>query len=110
MISDAVKVAKINARAIREAKQLDLVKTLATNPIVELLAGIVAISYLNKGSQSWLESITGIDLRAGSEYTGLVTIIALQQLGPSGIQAIAGTTGAAFGAITKALPLLAAAA
>lgn len=57
-------------------------KAIISNPVVELVAGIVAISYLNTGSQSWLESVSGIDLAAGGQYAGLVTIIAMQQIAP----------------------------
>lgn len=99
MISDAVKVAKINAKAVREAKQLDLVKVLATNPVIELIAGIAAITYLNKGSQSWLESISGIDLAAGSEYAGLIAVIGLQQIAP-----LIPSIVQAGGEVGKALP------
>jgi len=99
MINDAVKVAKINARSMRESKQMDLIKSLATNPVVELLVGIAAITYLNKGSQSWLESISGIDLAAGSEYAGLIAIIGLQQLAP-----LAPAIAQGSGGLAKMLP------
>lgn len=75
MKTEAVRVAEIQA-------QERIFHELINNPIVELLAGIVAISYLNKGSQSWLESVSGIDLKAGGEYAGLVAIIGLQQVAP----------------------------
>jgi hypothetical protein len=94
MQSESVKLAKVKA-------QSDLIKDLIKNPVLELLAGIIAISYLNKGSQSWFESTTGIDLAAGGEYAGLVTIIGLQQLAPLIPSIVAGGSD-----ITKALPSL----
>lgn len=78
MKTDAVRVARIQA-------ETKLIVELLRNPVVELLAGIMVISYLNKGhnqSQSWLETITGINLAAGSEYAGLIAIIGLQQIAP----------------------------
>lgn len=87
--SEAVRLAKIQS-------DRELMLAVLRNPVVELLAGIVAITYLNKGSQSWLESISGIDLAAGSEYAGLITIIGLQQVAPlvpALVPAIAGAGG-----------------
>lgn len=75
MKSEAVKLARIQS-------DKELILALLRNPVVELLAGITAITYLNKGSQSWFESVSGIDLAAGSEYAGLITIIGLQQIAP----------------------------
>lgn len=98
MISDTVKIAKIQRASIRESKALDLARELINNPVVELLAGIAAITYLNKGSQSWLESATGIDLAAGGEYAGLIAVIGLQQLAPLAPAIAAG------GGIGKLLP------
>lgn len=99
MKSDAIRIARIQADS-------KLMSELLRNPVVELLAGVVAISYLNKGKQSWLESVTGIDLAAGSEYAGLVTIIGLQQIAPL-IPAIAQGGGDIIKSIVPALPLLA---
>lgn len=92
MKSEAVKLAKIQA-------EKELIKELIRNPVVELLAGIIAISYLNKGSQSWLESVSGIDLAAGGEYAGLIAVIGLQQIAPLAPAIAQGTTG-----LFKALP------
>ena len=64
----------------RKQAQLEVLRDLAANPVIELIVGIAAITYLNKGSSSWLESITGIDLKAGGEYAGLIAIIGLQQI------------------------------
>lgn len=99
MISDAVKVARIQARSRRDEAQIQLARELIRNPVIELLAGICAISYLNKGSQSWLETATGIDLAAGGEYAGLVAIIGMQQIAPLVPSMMAQT-----GDIAKALP------
>lgn len=84
----------------RKSEQLKLIQELASNPIVELIAGIAAITYLNKGSQSWLESITGIDLKAGGEYAGLIAIIGLQQLAANPAGAVLA------GSALKSLPAL----
>ena len=105
MVSDAVKVARINARAIRQAKEMELAKAIITNPVLELIAGIAAITYLNKGNRSWLESISGIDLAAGGEYAGLVAVIGLQQIAPL-IAASAGTQSDLAKSILPALPAL----
>lgn len=72
------KIAKLE----KQAQDMRLIVDLMKNPVVELLAGIIAISFLNKGDKSWVESLTGIDLKAGGEYAGLVAIIGLQQLAP----------------------------
>lgn len=100
MKSEAVKLAKIQA-------DKELIKELLHNPVVELLVGITAITYLNKGSQSWLESISGIDLAAGSEYAGLITIIGLQQIAPL-VPVVVPAITAGAGSLAKALPMLAA--
>lgn len=94
MKSEAIRLAKIQS-------DKELMLAVLRNPVVELLAGIVAITYLNKGSQSWLESISGVDLAAGSEYAGLIAIIGLQQVAPL-IPAIVGGSGD----VSKALPAL----
>lgn len=98
MKSEAVTLAKI---AAAKALAHDLI----TNPVVELLAGIAAITYLNKGSQSWLESVSGIDLAAGGEYAGLIAIIGLQQIAPL-VPVIAQAQGDTLKAILPALPAL----
>lgn len=90
--SEAVKLARIQS-------DKELLLAAMRNPVVELIAGIAAITYLNKGSQSWLESITGVDLAAGGEYAGLIAIIGLQQVAPL-IPAIVG----GYGDVSKALP------
>jgi hypothetical protein len=101
MISDALKIAKLQSRDKARQAQIDFAKMLLGNPVVELLGGIAVITYLNKGSQSWLQSITGINLAAGAEYAGLVTIIGLQQIAPLMPSIAAGSEGMA-----KALPAL----
>ena len=101
MKSEAVRLAKIQA-------DKELMLAILNNPVIELLAGIVAISLINNGSQSLVESLTGIDVAQTVESAGLVTIIGLQQLGPECFQAIAGTTGAGLAALGKAIPMLAA--
>lgn len=101
MINDNLKIARIYARAERAKNNAEILRLLMTNPVVELLAGIMAISYLNKGSQSWLESATGIDLAAGGEYAGLVAIIGLQQLAPLVPAIAAGAEG-----LSKSLPAM----
>ena len=92
--SEAVKLAKIQS-------DKELMLALLRNPVVELLAGITAITYLNKGNSNWLESITGIDLAAGSEYAGLIAIIGLQQVAPLIPAIVSGS-----GDVSKALPAL----
>ena len=100
---------RLQARQLKDAanaRQMALAIELIRNPVVELIAGIAAISYLNKGSGSWLESVTGIDLAAGGEYAGLVTIIGLQQIAPL-IPTIAAAGVDALGAVAKVAPMLA---
>ena len=99
MKSEAVKLARIQS-------DKELMLAVLRNPVVELIAGIAAITYLNKGSQSWLESATGIDLAAGGEYAGLVTIIGLQQIAPL-VPTLAAAGVDALGAVAKAAPMLA---
>lgn len=96
---DGLKIAKLYARAERKKTDADLLRAILANPVVELLAGIVVISYLNKGSQSWLESATGIDLAAGGEYAGLITLIGLQQIAPLVPDLVKGAEG-----LGKSLP------
>lgn len=101
MKSEAVRMAEIKANS-------EMFQELLRNPVVELLAGIIVIQLLNKGDKSILETLTGVDVKTVVEGAGLVTIIGLQQLGPQGIQAVAGFTGAGLSALGKAIPLLAA--
>jgi hypothetical protein len=99
MISDSVKIAKLKARAERDLAYTDLAKTVIDNPVFELLVGIMAITYLNKGDKSWYQSLTGIDLKAGGEFAGLVAIIGLQQIAPLAPSIAQGAEG-----ISKAIP------
>jgi hypothetical protein len=99
MASDAVKIARIQADA-------NLAAELIRNPVIELLAGVIVISYLNRGSQSWYETLTGIDVAAVAEGAGLITLIGLQQLGPDGLKAVLGASAAGLGVVAKAIPLL----
>jgi hypothetical protein len=94
MKAESVRIAEIKANS-------DNLRELLHNPVVELLAGIVVISYLNKGSQSLLEKMTGIDLAAGGEFAGLIAVIGLQQLAPLAPSIAQGTES-----IAKALPAL----
>src|ERR1035437_3661239 len=100
------RLARNAAKARQNELKMQLAIELIRNPVVELIAGIAAISYLNKGSGSWLESVTGIDLAAGGEYAGLVAIIGLQQIAPL-IPTIAAAGVDALGAVAKAAPMLA---
>lgn len=100
---------RLQARQLKDAakaRQMALAIELIRNPVVELIAGIAAISYLNKGDGSFLESVTGIDLAAGGEFAGLVSIIALQQFAPL-IPTIAAAGVDALGAVAKVAPMLA---
>ena len=99
MISDTVKIAKVKARAEKDIAQIGLVKELAKNPVIELLAGVAVITYLNKGDKSWYQSLTGIDLKAGGEFAGLIAVIGLQQIAPLAPSIAQGTEG-----LSKALP------
>ena len=103
--SENLKIAKLYARTERDKANIELAREILRNPVFELLLGVTAISYLNKGSQSWLESATGIDLAAGGEYAGLIAIIGLQQIAPL-VPAIAAGAGPAAGTLTKLLPAL----
>jgi len=106
MLPVADKAARNAAKARQKELQMQLALEIIRNPVVELIAGIAAISYLNKGNGSFLESITGIDLAAGGEYAGLVTIIGLQQISPL-IPTLAAAGVDALGAVAKAAPMLA---
>lgn len=101
--SENLKIAKLYAKTERDKNNIELARAVLSNPVFELLLGIAAISYLNRGSQSWLESATGIDLAAGGEYAGLIGIIGLQQVAPL-IPSIAAGAGPAAGILTKLLP------
>src|SRR5450759_1173447 len=107
MTSDNLKIAKLYAKTERDKNNIELARAMLSNPVFELLLGVIAISYLNKGSQSWLESATGIDLAAGGEYAGLIAIIGLQQIAPL-VPAIVSGSGPAAAAIGKLLPAVAA--
>jgi len=107
MTSENLKIAKLYARTERDKANIELAREILRNPVFELIAGIATISYLNKGSQSWLESAIGIDLAAGGEYAGLIAIIGLQQIAPL-VPAIVSGSGPAAAAIGKLLPAVAA--
>jgi hypothetical protein len=94
-----VRIAKIKAREAERLATLSFLKEMMKNPIFELVAGLALITYLNRGTQSWQEAMTGIDLKATVEGAGLVTIIGLQQLAPLAPYIAQGAEG-----LGKALP------
>lgn len=109
MIDPAIRLRRAELKASKDVVLLatirDVTLALIGNPIIELVAGIAAISYLNKGNSSWLESITGIDLKAGGEYAGLIAVIGLQQVAPLIPSVLkAGTDN--LGTLSKSLPSL----
>ena len=98
MISDSVKLAKINARAARELKAMELAKAVITNPAVELiLAAYIVIQMRKHGLFSGLSG--------GVEEASLMAFIAgcvgLQQIAPLAPAIAQGAEG-----IGKAIPSL----
>lgn len=79
MISDSVKIAKINARAARDIKAMELLKVMATNPIVELVSLYLIVETLQRypRNEPILGTISGLAL----EVAG-TTAVGLQQIAP----------------------------
>jgi hypothetical protein len=103
-----LKIARLNARTARLMADRQLISEVLRNPVFELAAGLLLITYLNKGQTSLLDKLAGIDFKAGGETAALVGIIAAQQLGQPGVTALANGVGSAVSSLGKALPLLAA--
>jgi hypothetical protein len=78
-VSEAYKIAKLNARAVREASQMEVFKEIVRSPAVELVAAFVAIEILQRipSERPILGSMQGTLME-----TGIAGLIGLQQLAP----------------------------
>lgn len=91
--------------AIAQANR-ELVMAILRNPAIELIGGMAAIAYFNKGTGSLFEKFSGLDPVAGAQTAALVALIMAQQLVPA-VPAIMTTTTDVTKAIAPAIEKLA---
>lgn len=99
MISDGLKIARLNARVSRDAAVVDLAKTLLYNPVVELIAGVSILEYQSRHGH------IGNAVNVAS-LAALYGIIGVQMLSPV-LPLITESSKDLIGGVTKALPALA---
>jgi len=89
-MNDAVRVARINARAHQNALLLEGLRDAAKNPIVQLLAGFAAVEFLARarltigGDRDTHPNSPLLSSEAAKAlYVGVVGTVTFQQLAPS---------------------------
>jgi len=102
MKSEAIQLQKIINRENARRDAIDLVKVLLANPAVELIGSFVVIELLRR------HNIIGW-MQADALELGIGGIITVQQLAPA-LPALTAAGSNVVGAVSKVIPLLAAAA
>lgn len=96
-MNDSLRIAKINARAMREKAELELMREIVKNPVIELIGAFVIVETL----QRYPASRPIIGNWQGNILEGSIGgIIGIQQLAPS-LPYLAQATGDIMGAIGK---------
>lgn len=118
MISDAVRIARINAQSAKSARQDALIQSAMKNPVVELLAAVMFVEILDRSgylgsiqkSGGWWERLVGTVTEEGEKAAILAAItgaVYIQQLSPQ-IPAMMSAGSDLTKNVTALLPLLAA--
>lgn len=74
-MNDELRIAKINRQIERERAQTELLRTIVSNPVVELVAGISILEYLNR--KGYIN-----DFSVEFTETAVFASVAFQQLSP----------------------------
>ena len=104
MISDSVKIARINAQAQQNIANAKMLHDLLTNPVIESLLAALVIKEMEKAGL--FSGFTG-GLEAGALMIAVEGLIAAQQIAPV-MPDILQSGAAGLGTLTKLIPLLAA--
>jgi hypothetical protein len=104
-MSTELTVAKVEARASKHKADVELMRELLRNPVVEALAGTMVVVSLRKAG--FFQGVTGA-LEEGVLETAILSIILAQQIAPSIPYLVQGTTEMGK-VISSIAPMLAAA-
>jgi hypothetical protein len=102
MISEAVKLARLQAKKERDLAEIGLLRDLVKNPVVELVGGYVLVEYLQRHPTA--RPIIG-NLQGNAIEAAFTAIIAVQQLAPS-VPYLAQGASDVLGAVGKLAPVL----
>ena len=98
MRSEAEKVARINATR-------DITLAMLKNPVIEILGAYIILESLQR--MNFIKDNAWGNIEQGAAMTAITGVVTVQQIAPA-LPSILTAGGEALGAVTKALPALAA--